>query len=63
LVVEGQEMDKPDQSAEHIIRETAEVQETQTHDEPQHMDDEKKILAGQLDVNMTAVLTKDALGG
>jgi hypothetical protein len=31
------------------------------NDEP--LDDEEKILAGQADVNMTALLTKDVFGG
>jgi hypothetical protein len=52
------------QNAEHVISKTANREDGhEAHEKPEHLGDEEKILAGHLDVNMTSVLTKDALGG
>ena len=52
------------QGAEHVISKAANREDGhEAREKPEHLGDEEKILAGHLDVNMTAVLTKDALGG
>ena len=43
---------------DHWVQACAEVRERQ-----EHMDDEEKVLAGRLDANMPALLTKDVQGG
>ncbi len=55
---------RPDGRAhDHWYRAIKEASDSEKRSDDEAMFDEEKVLAGRLDVNMTALLTKDVPGG
>ena len=57
--------EKPSESGtqDHRKQATAKGSGERPLPHPEHMDDEEKVLAGRLDANIPALLTKDVPGG